>query len=408
VGVPPRLHAVAALTIVPLLAFFPVLGGFVLVGWLWASSRVRSAANRGPAWVMASAVVLVVAMHWRGTVADVITALAAVTAALLITRLDSVVNRRAAARVGIGSALAAMALLLGGVVQLLGDGVEQMTSVAHHPNAAAALAMALVAGSTLALRGIGASRVFAVLGIVSGVVALVLTGSRGGLLGLLAAAVFLLATFAVGRVLARRGRAALATFVVVGVAAGLLLVLQGLLMTPDRWGNVGALAAMWARGWSSHEAGVSLIDRLALLGDPLAAAGGRAAGWSLVVEMIARRPVLGYGFDAIETVFVPGAAAELSIALSHPHHGLLSLLLQGGTVLAVSVLLIIGHVIVRLHGAAVRGDAVAGVVASLLLGLIVSDMLDSVLKFGYVGGPALFVGLMATSDSARVQSCAGD
>ena len=123
----------------------------------------------------------------------------------------------------------------------------------------------------------------------------------------------------------------------------------------------------------------------------------RIGAWKLAREMIATRPTLGFGFDAIQRVYAPGAASELANPLDHPHHGILTMLLQGGALFAVAVLVLLGGFTWRLLRAAVDGDAVAGVVAAAFLGLVAMELLDSVLRVGAVGGVVLVVLVMATS-----------
>ena len=251
----------------------------------------------------------------------------------------------------------------------------------------------------------GMTVIVAVLAMASAILLLLLTGSRGGLLGV-AATVTALVLIAAVRVLLLPRRPSVADR---GVLVAMLIVVaafQAVLGAPDR-------VASWLP--SRVEAGVtttrstelatqrdaSVFDRFRMLLEPLGESGGRLASWKLAREMIAHRPLLGYGFDATERVFAPGADSELRNPLAHPHHGALTLLLDGGALLLVATLTLLAMVAWRLGRAAIRGDVSAGFALAVLVGLVVTEMLDSVLRFGQIGGPALVVLLLATAPRTR-------
>ena len=189
----------------------------------------------------------------------------------------------------------------------------------------------------------------------------------------------------------------------------MLVGLQALLMAPDRlapW-----LPQVWSQGVDAVEStartagtDLPLVERLRLLEDPLGTSGGRLGAWMLAREMIATRPTLGFGFGAVQRVYAPGAASELANPLTHPHHGILTMLLEGGALLAVAVLVLLGGFAWRLLRAAVHGDAVAGIVAAALLGLGAMELLDSVLRVWAIGALALVVLVMGAGTARDERS----
>ena len=210
----------------------------------------------------------------------------------------------------------------------------------------------------------------------------------------------------VAKVNVRTPRSAPVKALVTLLTLALFVGLQSLLMAPDRlapW-----LPDVWTRSIDVVEGATlqdgaatapPLVERLRRLQDPLGTSGGRLGAWMLTREMIATRPTLGFGFDAIERVYAPGAASELAHPLAHPHHGILSMLLQGGALFTVAVLVLLAGLAWRLLWAAIRGDAVAALIAAAFLGLVAMELLDSVLRVGAVGGVALVVLVMGAGSS---------
>jgi hypothetical protein len=371
----------------------------VLAVWLALAQPHRPAPTRDAALVLAAVIAVVAVVHggsWPTVLAVVV---AGAAAAAAIVRLDATATREAAVAAGLGAAATAIGLAGWGFAEAQATGFAQISPATVHPNATAALALGLAAGSALAWRGGWLLRGLGVAGVGASLVLVVLTGSRGGLVGLMLAMAMLL-LLALGRALALARRPLAGTITAAGGAFVLLIGLQSLLMAPERWADWWA--SMWATGnetvaEASPLSDLPLLERLARLRDPLGTSGGRLAAWKLAREMIAHRPVLGYGLDAVERVYAPGAASELSHPLSHPHHGVLTLVLQGGTLFAVAVLTLLAGLGLRSTRAAVRGDAVAAIAAAVLVGLIGAELLDSVVRYGNVGGPALVVLLLATA-----------
>ena len=404
-GVRSRLHTASALTLAPTLALAPAVGAGLLALWLALARTRRAAPSRDAAFVLAAAVAVVGVVHATAWGEALVTIAAGVAVAAAIIRIDATVTRTAAVAAGVGAAGAALGLAFVALRQAATHGFTQAATGAYHPNATAALALALVAGSALALRGTWIARLAGAFGMGAGLVLLGLTASRGGLVGV-AFAVGILTLLALARLLVRARRRRAGALLAAGGALVLLVSLQALLMVPDR------LEPWLPRVWSPAEVDAvdsterapgatadALLDRLRRLEDPLGTSGGRHGAWKLAREMIATRPTLGFGFGAVQRVYAPGAASELADPLAHPHHGILFMLLEGGALLTVAMLVLLGGFVWRLLRAAVRGDAVAAIVAAAFLGLVAMEMLDSVLRVGAIGGVAL-VALVMGAGSA--------
>ena len=400
-GVGSRVHAAIAVALLPALALAPAVGGGVLAVWLVVGAARRPTGLRDAAVVVAASVALVAVWHGGEALTVAVAIAAGAALAWAVVRLDALASAGTSAWAGVGAAATAVALAVVAVGEAAPRGFAQVATATHHPNATAALALALALGSALAWRGNVASRFAGAVGVVAALALLLLSGSRGGLVGLAVA----LATLALvgvaallGRVVGRRA----ATVVLASAALAPLIGLQALLMSPQAyaaWTTNGA-TPIDAPAFDLPDAlaDLPLVERLQRLRDPLGTSGGRLAAWKLAREIIAHRPLLGYGFGAVERVYAPGAASELSHPLSHPHHGLLTLVLECGTLLATALLALLAIVGLRLARAALRGDAVAAVGLAVLAGFVAMEMLDAVLRFGNTGGVALAALVLATAD----------
>jgi O-antigen ligase len=279
----------------------------------------------------------------------------------------------------------------------------------HHPNVSSGLAFALAGGSALAMRLGRAGSGAALLGVAAAFVVVVASGSRGGLAALAVAGVALALVLA-GRVLGARR---------VGVRVAVVATAGLLLLGGTQWMfmNASLVAPQWSAAWSETAAaiGVSaearelpLVARLDRLKEPLSTSGGRVGTWLLVREMIAARPVLGYGFDAVTRVFALGAESELTNPLVHPHSGYLVAALQGGALLLVAALAAVGSLVLRVVRRAVTGDAVASLVLATAAGIAVLEQLDSVIGYGFVAAPVVLALIGATiTNDARATSATG-
>lgn len=399
-GVWPRLHAALAIALVPLLAVTPAWGAGALVLWAALARPRRRAPSRDAALVLAAVVAAVALVHGRTWDAVAWPLLVAAALAAVIVRLDAAATRGATVATGLGAAATAVALAGVALGEALATGFAQVATASYHPNATAAIALGLAAASALAFRGGWLERALGAVGLVASLALLVLTGSRGGVVGVviaLAAGVAL----ALGFVLVRAGRGRIGALTAGALVVALLVTTQALLLTPERWTALlpaGSLARLDGAG-----EGI-LLERLARLADPLAASGGRVGAWTFARELIAHRPFLGYGFDAIERVYGPAAASELANPLAHPHHGVLTMLLQGGALFAVAVLVLLGHLGARLVRAAVAGDGSAAVAVAALAGLVAAEMLDAVARTGQVGGLMLLALVLATATAEPAEA----
>lgn len=392
-GVWPRLHAALAVALVPSLVAAPAVGAGVLAVWTLFARPRRPAAARDALLVLLAVVAAVALVHGRSWDAVAVPLLVAGALTVAMLRLDAGATRAAAVATGVGAAATATALAGGAVAQALAGGFGQVATATFHPNATAALALGLAASSALALRGGRLERLLGGLGVMAALALLLLTGSRGGVVGLLVASAVALAV-GLGYLATRGGRPRAGWIVAGAGAVALLVATQAVLGNPARWSALlptDALQAVDAAG------DAALFERLARLADPLATSGGRVGAWNFARELVAHRPFLGYGFDAVDRVYAPAAAAELASPLAHPHHGVLTLLLQGGALFAVAVLVLAARWGGRALRAALADDVAAAVAVAALAGLVATEMLDSVARFGSVIAPLLLALLLTAA-----------
>lgn len=392
-GVWPRLHAALAVALVPLLVVAPAVGAGALAAWAALARPRRRAGSRDVALVLLAVVAAVALVHGRTWLDLVGPVLGAAALAAVVVRLDAAARRDAGVALGQGAAATALGVAGAALAEALANGFGQVATASFHPNAAAAMALGLAASSALALRGDGLERTLGGTGIAASLGLVVLTGSRGGVVGV-AVAVAALAVLALARALARTGRTLGAVRAAAVALLALLVGTQTLLLGTDRWSLLLPADALNAVGAAGDAA---VFERLALLGDPLATSGGRVGAWTFARELAAHRPFLGYGMAAIEQVYAPAASAELANPLAHPHHGVLTMVLQGGALFAVAVLALLLHLAGRLVRAAAHGDVAAGIAVAALAGLMAAEMLDAVARFGQVGGPMLLALVVAAA-----------
>jgi hypothetical protein len=442
VGVTTRLHAASAALLLPALTYAPLAGTVLLAVWLAFARPRRPAAARVPALALAAVVTVLGAWHggpWNAggwsSLAMPVAAAAALAWGLL--RLDAAAYPAAAAATGVGGAITALALtaaaVLGGAgAAAAGAAIEQATVLALRPSNSAALALALAAGSALCWLGGWPTRALGASGAAAALLLTMLTGSRSGFVAAVVAALTLVA-LGLGHLLARgprsrgveagRRRARAATLLVAGAAVLLLAGLQALLLPP------GPLARGWPTPWPSVDGGVArdpgapatepaLLARLRKLEGSADPSGGRWRAWAVAGEVIAARPLLGYGFDALERVYAP-AAAGLPNPPPHPYHRVLSLLLQGGALLTAAVLALVASLVLRLLRAALSGpDAppgatgastagVAGTVAAITTGLLAAELLNPSLHLPNVAGVAVVVTILAIPTMGAVPAASG-
>lgn len=192
-----------------------------------------------------------------------------------------------------------------------------------------------------------------------------------------------------------RRRPLAATVVVFGVPLVLLVAFQAIAFSPQR------ADAWWPRTVATVgdalgvDESTPLGRRFLALREPLGQTGGRLINWRVTRELIAVRPFLGFGLDAVHSVYRNEALFRTSTPLAHPHHGPLTLALQGGALLLVAVAMLVLMVGWLLAGAAVRREGVAAVVLAFGVGVVGADLLDVVMVQGVVAGPLAVAALGA-------------
>jgi hypothetical protein len=401
-GVRSNVHTACALLVVPALVLVPVAGLGLVALWLLLGRARRRAGTREAAAIVAAIGTAVAIMHAASWQAALWPAITSVAVAAMLVRLDAVAARETAIVLGLGAVATAVGIVIASLFEsgpLAAVNVDTMT---FHRSATAALALVLAAGSSLAWRGSVASRWLGSIGVVAAVVVLLSTDSRSGFVGFLVA-LAVLGLIGLGRVTALAGSRRAGVAFAAGGAVVVLVAVQVVLIAPAHdastlMARVTGDLATRGMGWGART-DESLLNRLQQLDDPIRASAGRLAAWKLTHEMIAERPLLGHGFDAVERLYAPRADDELWLALGHPHHAILIMVLQGGTLFAAAVLTLLAGIALRLVRAAVEGDASAAMAAAVLAGLVAAEFLNAVTRVGIVGGPALVVLLMATSSS---------
>ena len=380
-----RLHAALALLLVPTLVVSLPAGAVVLVAWaiVGVASRLAPAAAAMTVAALVAAVVGVV--HAPSVVFAVAAVASAATLGWVWRRMGATVDASAAAWVGVGAAATAVAIAGASLAQALASGFAQTQVASTHPNLTGAMALALGAASALAVRRFGwLGWALATLGVAASLGTVLLTGSRGTGVGVVLGALALV-VIGLAWVLARR-RPLAATVVAFGGPLLLLVAFQAIAFSPQRadawWPRTVATVGDAMGVDESTPIGRRFLD----LREPMGQTGGRLVNWRVTRELIAVRPFLGFGLDAVHSVYRNEALFRTSTPLAHPHHGPLTLALQGGALLLVAVAALVLTVGWSLAGAAVRGDGVAAVVLAFGVGVVGADLLDVVMVQGVVAG----------------------
>lgn len=400
-GLRRRLHAALAFAVAPALVLVPALGA--ALGGLWALVGVaRRPAPAAAAMTVAALVAgLVAVVHAPSVVVAAIGVVAAAAIGWGWRRVGATLDAPSVATYGLGAAVAAVGLAGWSLAWALTSGFAQTHAATTHPNHTGALALALAAASALAARrGDVLGRGAALVGVAAALTTVLLTGSRGTGIGVALGLFVLLVLVAPARLLGRR-RPRAASMLVLGGALAALLAWQAVAFRPVR------ADALWPRGVAvvadvlGVDASTPLGRRVLALREPMGTTGGRLINWRIARELVAERPFLGYGFDAVPRVFRNEAVLRTSAPLAHPHHGALTLALQGGSMLMVAVLALLVAVGWGLAGAAVRGDRVAAVVLAAGVAIAAADLLDVVMAQGFVAGVlgVAALGALATGGS---------
>lgn len=361
-----------ALVVLPLgLLVYPVVGLLAFVAFVATSSLQR----RWPIVVPTAALVASLALSTvasprpAGAWAGLAGALAA--GALLVT-WSTRIARKDVRFVALGLAAGGVVLAAKAMLDVFAFGAIRASGFQFHPNVLGTSAMLALFGILASRDGVrnGGERALMAAGLVGAAGAIVLSGSRGALLGLLVG----LATF----VLVRRPRAPRGRRWPTWVAALVVMV---------------AAAVLTALVTSTGDA-APWIRRAAQL-DGLGDDRGRIETWFLALELAGRSPVLGHGFGAWRAL-VAGAEPTLDLTILPNSHDLyLELLLDTGALGLVAFL----AWIVALGAASWRaGRASSGVTAAAALGALAAalthNVTDVLLYQSYVAGSLwLVVGL---------------
>lgn len=357
-----------ALVVLPLgLLVYPLAGLAAYVAFVATSSIQRRWPIPIPTAVLAASLVLSTVASERPADAWAGTAGALVAGVLLVT-WSMRVARKDVRFVALGFAAGGIALAAKAVLDVFAFGSIRASGFQFHPNILGASAMLALFG-ILAGRGGVRTRIEQVLmaaGVFGTAGAVVLSGSRGALLGLVVG----LPTFG----LIRRPRAprtlrwsVLGTLMVIASTVAVLTVL-----------------------FTSAGDALPWIRRVAQL-DGLGDDRGRIETWFLALEMARTSPLLGHGFGAWGAL-VTAAEPTLDLAILPNSHDLyLELLLDTGALGLVAFLTWIGSLGAAMWRAGRAGSGVAAAAAlGALAGALAHNVTDVLLYQTYITG-ALWV-----------------
>lgn len=302
---PGLVRAALAFALPTAAALFPVLTGLVYGVAALALPAKRRLPGELAGLVFVATLLLSALLSGRGLQVIGVAALFVLALGalwLLVARLDSVDVEPLLAGM-----LALLAVnLVAALVQVHGSGLPRASGVLMHANLLGAVAapMALVFLPRPGARALGASRIT---GAAVALVLLVYCASRGAFVGLLVGAVG-----AAVVLLLRPYRAPARSKRPTAVALGGALVLL-----------IGGLLAVYLPGSPLY----GRLQVLDTVGDPL----GRAFLWSTALELIAHRPLLGYG-PAAWTAYAPVVEPMIRTDVTpHSHSLFLEIALWGGT-----------------------------------------------------------------------------
>lgn len=140
-------------------------------------------------------------------------------------------------------------------------------------------------------------------------------------------------------------------------------------------------------------------QRLRELTDLSTAEGGRVAMWLLGLEVAAARPVLGYGLGMEGEIAQMYAHEAIRRTLQHFHSFYLRVLIEGGSVLLATVLVLIVRLWSTFARAALARRPGALAASALLVALLVQSVFDPVLNFAAIVGGLWLVGAVSDSGS---------
>ena len=349
------LRAAAAFVTPVGLVVFPPLGALAFLGFLSLSRQERPWPLSVPSLTLVVALLIsALVSPWPlQALQGVLGALAiGLVLVLLSTRLQPA--DRPAALFGLAAGLAVFGLKA--VYDVFVAGAPRATGFTFHANIAAGLmltgCLALLGGLSAVRRTL--PRLLLLAGLLGGLAALALSGSRGAYFGLGAG----LVAFVLVQLYQGKGRK-LAVLLAIGVAAALAVGLEPLLDL--------------------------FLRRADLVDDPLNPM-GRTFMWLLALELAAQRPFLGYGFGAwreLIPIIEPTFPVE---SLQHSHNLYLQLLLDGGSLSLVAFISWLCLIGLQLLGQARRGNLMATSALAVLIGVAAHNLLDVTLYQAPVAG----------------------
>lgn len=121
--------------------------------------------------------------------------------------------------------------------------------------------------------------------------------------------------------------------------------------------------------------------------------------WLLGLEVAAARPVLGYGLGMEGEIAQMYAHEAIRRTLQHFHSFYLRVLIEGGSVLLATVLVLIVRLWSTFARAALARRPGALAASALLVALLVQSVFDPVLNFAAIVGGLWLVGAVSDSGS---------
>lgn len=417
-----QIHSILGFALIPSISFFHEMALPVLILWLllWPASVTQLPKKWDPPLVLflfACLVVLIV--HVGSTPLLVLSILAGLSTCWIILRITSTQSATQSRSVSAGAALSSWALFITAITEAWTSGFGQIHPATYHPNLSAALAIALAGSTALGLTTVDNSRKhlswqlfahrwFYVGGIVVAIPTIVLTGSRSGLLGAAGMIGAVAVVITCQRLFTARPRIAATAPLVMLVM--LFLSMQVLAMAPTERARQ-AWETLYNAPIPGLDTGSPIDDitvRFSELLNPRSASGTRVANWTVARQLIADRPLLGYGYvDALQAYQLTTRDRVL-VPNAHPHNSGLMLALQGGALLlAAASLLALAYLYrlswISLYAGHHRWPAI--IILGMIFGLLFADTFDLLILNWQILVPVLAttLSLLTTSASLRIK-----
>lgn len=392
-----RIQLACSAAIGPILIFNFYLGlAYVLIWLLYVSiterSQMREVHVPSPVLMLLVIVMALLIIHPEDATFPerFLAGVAILIAVLTYQPLSSAVERNALG-LSIGGGIASVSLLVWSVVEAVQLNFGQVNTVTYHPNISAALSIAVGAlAAPLLWSGVKAAIVLGRISLVAVAVVVVLSGSRGGLVGLGVALGVWCCLAILPRVAGLRWLLQPTVLVVVGLGLqlGIRIMAMGAALPPS---NFGGASASFNNPVTSGVNQTTAIGRFVELANPVAASGARIAGWMVARQLIAERPFTGYGFSQAFVHYRYEANDRLLVSNLHPHSTLLLVMLQGGAVLLTALTYWLASLMYSICKLVANGYRTAALSIAMIMGLMGADAFDVILGNSQVG----FVALLA-------------